>query len=286
MSGLIQRVKSAIPIANAAPGKVIEGVDIVDGLLYLKDEAGNVTKFATSTSVAAAIAAALADYDLSTIVDSKISTAIDNLIDGAPATLDTLNELAAAIDDDENFATTVMAALSNKADKIITINAGSGLVGGGDLSANRTISMPDVVTAGSSSSANSTLGVTVDVKGRITSFTRTLISITAAQVSDFANTVRATVLTGIDFGSNAAVLATDTVLQALGKLQAQINSILSRTFQDWFGYGFQEFTNNVAIVGTSWQVAYSNNFGSKPAGKYMVMVLTEAIVGDYNVMVV
>ena len=42
-----------------------------------------------------------------------ISTAIDNLIDGAPVTLDTLNELAAAINDDANFATTITTALSN-----------------------------------------------------------------------------------------------------------------------------------------------------------------------------
>ena len=35
------------------------------------------------------------------------ATAISNLVDGAPALLDTLNELAAAINDDENFVTTI-----------------------------------------------------------------------------------------------------------------------------------------------------------------------------------
>ena len=34
-------------------------------------------------------------------------TAISNLVDGAPALLDTLNEIAAAINDDENFVTTI-----------------------------------------------------------------------------------------------------------------------------------------------------------------------------------
>ena len=34
-------------------------------------------------------------------------TAISNLVDGAPGLLDTLNELAAAINDDENFVTTI-----------------------------------------------------------------------------------------------------------------------------------------------------------------------------------
>ena len=38
---------------------------------------------------------------------SNRATAISNLVDGAPALLDTLNELAAAINDDENFVTTI-----------------------------------------------------------------------------------------------------------------------------------------------------------------------------------
>ena len=42
-----------------------------------------------------------------------ITAEINNLVDGAPAALDTLNELAAAISDDDNFAgslTTTLAA--------------------------------------------------------------------------------------------------------------------------------------------------------------------------------
>ena len=37
------------------------------------------------------------------------------IVDGAPATLDTLNELAAALNDDNNFATTVTNQLASKA---------------------------------------------------------------------------------------------------------------------------------------------------------------------------
>jgi hypothetical protein len=47
--------------------------------------------------------------------ESFVSTAISNLVDTAPVTLDTLNELAAALGDDPNFATTVTTALGNKA---------------------------------------------------------------------------------------------------------------------------------------------------------------------------
>ncbi len=45
---------------------------------------------------------------------SDIATAIANLVDTAPTTLDTLNELAAALGDDPNFATTITDALALK----------------------------------------------------------------------------------------------------------------------------------------------------------------------------
>lgn len=44
-----------------------------------------------------------------------VRTEISNLIDSAPSTLDTLNELAAALGDDANFATTITNSLANKA---------------------------------------------------------------------------------------------------------------------------------------------------------------------------
>jgi hypothetical protein len=48
--------------------------------------------------------------DAQAYTDQKIS----DLIDGAPALLDTLNELAAAIGDDENFASNILTAVSNE----------------------------------------------------------------------------------------------------------------------------------------------------------------------------
>ena len=47
--------------------------------------------------------------------ESYVGTAIDNLVDGAPALLNTLNELAAAINDDANYTTTITTALGTKA---------------------------------------------------------------------------------------------------------------------------------------------------------------------------
>jgi hypothetical protein len=78
--------------------------------------------------------------DTSTIAtQSYVTTAINNVLDGAPAALDTLNELAAAINDDASYASTITTALGLKLDastytasdvltKIKTVDgAGSGL---------------------------------------------------------------------------------------------------------------------------------------------------------------
>ena len=46
---------------------------------------------------------------------SYVQTQITGLVDSAPAALDTLNELAAAINDDANFSTTITNSLATKA---------------------------------------------------------------------------------------------------------------------------------------------------------------------------
>jgi len=62
---------------------------------------------------------------------------------------------------------------------------------------------------------------TVNAKGLITAAANVAISITSSAVTDFASTVRATVLTGLSLVTSTAVTATDTILVAIGKLQAQ-----------------------------------------------------------------
>lgn len=63
-----------------------------------------------------------------TYADTAASTAVANLVDSAPSTLDTLNELAAALGDDANFATTVTTSIGTKQDKssaMVVVNHGS-----------------------------------------------------------------------------------------------------------------------------------------------------------------
>ncbi|WNN95756.1 minor tail protein [Gordonia phage Fribs8] len=72
---------------------------------------------------------------------AAINAALDQIIDGSPGSLDTLNELAAALGDDPNFAATVTAQIAAKADKLRQIIAGAGLTGGGTLETDRTLSV-------------------------------------------------------------------------------------------------------------------------------------------------
>lgn len=66
----------------------------------------------TSASTTYATKAELQNIDLS----SASAAAVAAIVDSAPATLDTLNELAAALNDDANFSSTVTTSLSNKLD--------------------------------------------------------------------------------------------------------------------------------------------------------------------------
>lgn len=86
--------------------------------------AGNLTEKITLAGIAALVTDAgqltlgtLADARLSANValKSDITSAISGLVDSAPNALNTLDELAAALNDDASFATTVTNAIAGKA---------------------------------------------------------------------------------------------------------------------------------------------------------------------------
>ena len=83
--------------------------------------------FANITSKPTTIAGyGITDADTSAQVTAKINNAVAALVDSSPATLDTLNELAAALGDDPNFAATTSTALGNRVIKNADIVAGTG----------------------------------------------------------------------------------------------------------------------------------------------------------------
>ena len=95
-------------------------------------------------TITSAVNGEVVQYDGSGWVNADI---IGQIVDSAPATLDTLNELAAALGDDANFATTVTNSLANrKLETTYSIAADTTLVAGGryivDTSATRTLTLP------------------------------------------------------------------------------------------------------------------------------------------------
>jgi microcystin-dependent protein len=76
------------------------------------------SKIATAVSdrvTTTALSTLIANYDTSSQVSTKVNTAVSNLVNNAPGTLDTLKELADALGNDRNYATTITTALGTKA---------------------------------------------------------------------------------------------------------------------------------------------------------------------------
>jgi hypothetical protein len=93
-------------IANVSPATSTYGDSNVAA--YLPTYSGNIAALIT------------ANVNMKGYVDNKVSADIAALIDSAPATLDTLNELAAAIGDDPGFASNIAANVAT-----LFANAGS-----------------------------------------------------------------------------------------------------------------------------------------------------------------
>jgi phage-related tail fiber protein len=86
----------------------------------------------------------------------------------------------------------------------VSISAGTGLTGGGNITTSRTLSLTNTaVTAASYGSASQVATFTVDAQGRLTAASSTPISITASAVSDFTEAVEGAV--GGNFVDSATV---------------------------------------------------------------------------------
>ena len=81
------------------------------------------------------------------LIDTAVADAVAALLDGAPGALDTLNELAAALGDDPNFATSVTTLINARALAATTVTGGGLASGGGTLEANRVITVTAATAA-------------------------------------------------------------------------------------------------------------------------------------------
>ena len=116
--GKVQRVHaSAGIIRTGGAGRTNATPNLDDGNVFI----GNASNQSVSRALVVAdttglqTALDLKANQATTYTKTETDTAISNLVAAAPATLDTLNELAAALGDDPNFATTVTNSIALKA---------------------------------------------------------------------------------------------------------------------------------------------------------------------------
>jgi len=100
---------------NITVGGTVDGRDLATDGAKLDGVEANATADQTKADIDALnINADTLDGQHGSYYTTYADTAVSNLVDSAPTTLDTLNELAAALGDDPNFATTVTASIGTK----------------------------------------------------------------------------------------------------------------------------------------------------------------------------
>ena len=122
----------------------------------------------------------IADQDAAT--KTYVDTAVANIVDTAPEALNTLNELAAALGDDANFATTTATALSQKLGATASVTLSGAVTGTANFSAN-------AVSITTTATADPTITLGGDLTGSVTLTNLGDGTLTATVVDDSHNHV-------------------------------------------------------------------------------------------------
>ena len=146
-----------------------------------------------------------------------VDDAFDDVINGAPAALDTLNELANALGDDANFASTVTTSLATKA-TIAYVDAEVAAIGASSPAADAVASDLDVVETllGSgtlNTSASTVVNAINELKGRADTNASTA-SANASDIADNAVAITAAIATA---ATDATTKANDAKVYAQTK---------------------------------------------------------------------
>lgn len=162
------------PLRDAMVATIGEGTALDPGLISALDKAklDGIAAGATANATDAALrdrATHTGEQALGTItglVDAlagkatpaDVAAALAGLVDSSPATLDTLNELAAALGDDPNFATTVSSALGNR----LRVDGAQGLTAPQQAQGRDNLGLGSAATAATDDFATATQGVKAD----------------------------------------------------------------------------------------------------------------------------
>jgi len=133
--------REAISITDAGGDGSLSYNNTTGVITYTGPSASDVrAHFSAGTGIAITNGSVAVDSTIATktYADNAATTAVANVIDTAPEALNTLNELAAALGDDANFATTVTTSIGTKLDSSAVSAFGLTLVDDADAAAART----------------------------------------------------------------------------------------------------------------------------------------------------
>lgn len=170
---------------------------------------------------------------------SDLDSRIDALVNGAPAAFDTLKEIADVLQGNVDSIGDILTTLGTKADKSISILAGTGLAGGGTLSANRTLSLKPATT---SALGGIIVGdrLSIDSSGRLTAtYTYTHPSATATTITAATGKVLSAItvnslghVTSVAAKTLAAADIPSLAISKITGLQAELDKKLDKSVLD------------------------------------------------------
>ena len=268
----------SLPVAAPTVlGGVKEGGDIAidaSGVMTVNDDSHNHT---------------VANVDgLQTALDAKttpgyVDTQITNLIGGAPGTLDTLNELAAAINDDAAYASTLTTSLATKTAKTsnqsLSTAANAMTISGHTITLNRGDGTTDTVTVPDNNTTYSVGDGGLTQVNFTTADNTKLDGIEAsADVTDTTNVVAAlTAGTNVAISAGGTISSTDTntTYSADGNYGMTLSGTAFRleddrrrnsTTTDIYSGNTSDYTFYDADVGIRWYTAGAEDMRLTDAG--------------------
>jgi len=147
--GDVSGTYDAIVVADDSHNHVISNVDGLQTALDAKAPLASPALTGTPTAPTAAIDDSTTKIATTAFVQQELA----QLVDSAPSTLDTLNEIAAAINDDANFNTTVTNSLANR---LRVDTDAQGLTSTQQNNAKTNLGLDDVATSGAYSDLTGT----------------------------------------------------------------------------------------------------------------------------------
>jgi len=195
--------------------------------LIANETANSDSKFATWTALTST----------NTAIRSYVDSEVAGLVDSAPETLNTLNELAAALGDDANFATTLTTNLGQKLGATASVTLTGDATGSGSFSSNSvsiSTTLADTGTpTGIFGSSTKIPVISVNSKGQITNISNTTVAgVSSVTFTSGNNNLRIAVADGTTHDVTISVGDKMTVAntQALhSNITANLNSYIANT---------------------------------------------------------